>query len=320
MRTRRRLFLALAAAGVCALGIFLLTRPNPGTVIYNGKSLTDWGMQFYSPDPKAREEASAAFRAMNTNAVPPLVWLLRAKDTPSRRLIYALGLKLSQPWRRKVLLKAGPLQAESLHCAAARGLGAIGPEARGAIPALADAMRGSELQLSWEAAAALGHIGKDCVPELIGTLQHTNPIVRQAATSALTAIGPDAAPAVPALIPLLGERDEGLRSWVIACLKSIGQPALPALLQTIESQKGLAQRSAAKALIGMYVSRRSGAGPPLLKMLQDEDPASRQQALETLAAIPVRDSDMAAGIAVALNDPVLEVRVAATNAVHRVIP
>jgi HEAT repeat protein len=203
-----------------------------------------------------------------------------------------------------------------MHGAAARALAAIGPNASAAIPALVEALQGPELQIRWEAAAALGRIGKAAVPELTRTLQRaTNSMIRQAALSALTANGPDAAPALPVLISLLGERDEDVRTWVIACLSGIGRPALPDLLQTIERERGPAQRGAAKALAGFFVSRRADAGPPLLKMLQDEDPASRRQALETLAAIQLHDEAVARGVIAALSDRVLEVRQAATNAV-----
>ena len=67
----------------------------------------------------------------------------------------------------------------------------------------------------------------------------------------------------------------------------------------------------------MGVSRRL-VEPALLRMMQDEDPASRQQAMATLAAVHASDEPALAALAAALKDPVREVRAAAAGALGEI--
>jgi HEAT repeat protein len=86
---------------------------------------------------------------------------------------------------------------------AAQTLGAIGRSAADAVPALAEAMRGTNVVLCRMAAKALSQIGPPALPTLVTHLKHHDPFVRGEAAVALGWMGPAAAPAVPHLLTLL---------------------------------------------------------------------------------------------------------------------
>src|SRR6185295_7920794 len=117
------------------LACVLLTWQRSGNTYFHGKSLKDWSRQAYANDPKAK----AALKAMGSNAVPGLVELLQANDSPLRKRTWAWFPSLPQKWRHTVWTKVGPPNAVTTREAAASSLGIIGPDAKAAIPALAQA-------------------------------------------------------------------------------------------------------------------------------------------------------------------------------------
>src|SRR5262249_38715212 len=93
---------------------------------------------------------------------------------------------------------------------AAEGLGLLGPQARGAVPALAEALRDADGAVRRMAAAALGDIGphaRSAAPALIAALGDAQPGVRRRAVLALVEVG--AAEALPALSRARTDVDPG---------------------------------------------------------------------------------------------------------------
>jgi hypothetical protein len=72
-----------------------------------------------------------AIRAMGTNALPVLVWMMKAQDSP-------LKLKLRALLQRQSLIRVPYTEAGDLHVQAAFGLCALGTNANPAVPALMD--------------------------------------------------------------------------------------------------------------------------------------------------------------------------------------
>ena len=149
---------------------------------------------------------------------------------------------------------------------------------------------------------------------MLDALRNKNPDIRYAAIDGLKQLGPGAEPAIPMLLDELKEPKEEIRTAAISCLAAIGMPAVLALAQAVEHEKGPARRAAASALMSLGMGRpRRLFEPALLQMLQDEEAASRQQAIVTLAAIRATDGPAIAAITAALRDPAPVVRVAAAK-------
>jgi HEAT repeat protein len=239
--------------------------------------------------------------------------MLRNKDPFIRRQMWLWAPKVPMSFRKRILGNVKRPRAGLYHIAAMRAIEAIGPEARPAIPDLARKLQGKDLQECWDAGNALGCIGPEAVRVLIVALQSELPAVRQAALLGLKEIGPEAAQAIPAVIEKLGDRDEWVRGWAAQTLTSIGRPAIPQLLQTVENGTGEVRRGAAYALAGIYPSRRM-ATPALLKMMNDPESASREQAIATLEAIHASDEAVRRAMKSALQDSDAAVRKAAAGA------
>src|SRR5882724_11820101 len=118
----------------------MLNRP-PDAVIYNGKSLKDWALQMNASDAVSKGEATAEFRALGSNAVPGLIGLLRTKDSLLRKGIWAVAPKLPAPLKNMITAHVRPPEAVRIRSAAARSLAAIGSDAEGAVPTLAQMLR-----------------------------------------------------------------------------------------------------------------------------------------------------------------------------------
>ena len=129
---------------------------------------------------------------------------------------------------------------------AALALGAMGPDAKDAVPALIDVLKtDSDHGVRLFAAASLGAIGpdaRDSVPALIDALKADSDIVvRRTAASALGAIGPDAKDAVPALLDVLKtDGDELVRYCAGLSLGNIHarpKAVIPALIECLKMMR-----------------------------------------------------------------------------------
>ncbi len=152
-----------------------------------------------------RESAVQGLSGYGVQALPTLVRLLSHSCKYVRRnAVWGLG-KLGPDARPAV----GPLVAvlkdadPRTATGAAQTIGAVGGTAADAVPALAEAMRGTNVVLCRMAAKALSQIGQPALPTLVTHLKHHDPFVRGEAAVALGWIGPAAAAAVPHLLQLL---------------------------------------------------------------------------------------------------------------------
>jgi HEAT repeat protein len=131
-------------------------------------------------------------------------------------------------------------------------LGELGPAARDAVPALAEALEDRELSVRWDAAKALGKIGAAAaraVPALTAVLhEQDDAIVRQRAVVALGEIGPAARAAVPALIGVLKESAQHLDEHAGEALVRIGSAAVPALIEATKDGDPRVRGMAASSL------------------------------------------------------------------------
>jgi HEAT repeat protein len=152
-------------------------------------------------DAKVREAAAHAIGLMGPEALPALVEMLAHDDKYVRRhAVWAMG-------------KLGPLARPALGdlCAAlkdpdprtasgaAQSLGSLGTDGAEAVPALTEAMRGTNIVLCRLASKALSQIGTPALATLIAHLQHADPFVRGESALAIGWMGAAARTAVPFL-------------------------------------------------------------------------------------------------------------------------
>jgi HEAT repeat protein len=186
--------LALAAA---------LSGCGAGEPVQDGKPLSAWvrqAQQVRRGDAPGdgfpeRQQAFAALVKIGPPAVPALAALLRESATWDVR------------WK------------------AAEALGEIGPAARDAVPALADALRDGTQNWVVRVAAlrALARVaGADAVAPVRAALRDRDPCVRLAAALELGGLGPPARSAAPALRRALTDEDEAVRDAAARALRRLG--------------------------------------------------------------------------------------------------
>jgi HEAT repeat protein len=307
---RKRLFISFAVIGAIVLVANLVFKQQRKEVIFQGKTVNQWVKQVYAPDPKARQEALVAMKSIGSNAVPGLIKSLQAKDPLFRRT--ALWLASNLRARQAVLKKSPAPQAGLIHNAAARWLRELGPEARDAVPALAQTLR-TDRDACWEAGMALGTIGKPALPHLVAALGDKDPNVRRIAATALELLGPDATSALGPLIKALDDEKDYVRLAAGSSLSRLGPTAVPVLTNALASGDAITRRRAAKGLACIPVARAS-AEFALLEMTHDKDTACREQAIRTLSVLGMPNRKMIESYIGALNDPSKEVRLAAVQA------
>ena len=163
-------------------------------------------------DAKVREAAAQSVGQMGAAALPALSVMLDHDDKYVRRnAIWALG-KLGPQAKCALAALARGLQDADPRTAsgAAQAIGNMGDAGVDAIPALTEAMRGTNIVLCRLAAKALSRIGVPALSELIAHLQHSDPFVRGEAALAIGWIGLAALPAVPYLAQVV--RGKGSRT------------------------------------------------------------------------------------------------------------
>ncbi|MGH7193268.1 MAG: HEAT repeat domain-containing protein, partial [Candidatus Saccharimonadales bacterium] len=172
------------------------------------------------------------------------------------------------------------LKSKDLRLYAVRILAKIGPDAKEAAPALAEALKGSDGDFRREAQFVLGTFGADAapaVPELIRSLDSNDEQVRNSAIYALGKIGPAAKAALPALRGLRDSDDAFVRFAATWALVKI-DPKNPQLIAAAvtELQKGLSDerplvRLESAAALGELGAAAKAAVPELKKVATDED-------------------------------------------------
>jgi hypothetical protein len=231
--------------GVAVLaGCFCWSWSSERPLMYDGRPLDYWLSGFdeggtIGPRPDYRQ-ASVAVRQIGTNAVRPLLRLLRSQDS-------TLKLNFLKILRRQTIIKVPCIPASvkipeataafvalgsdaqsavpeliriykdqpQKRLAIASIFGSIGPPAKTAVPLLISDTAGTNASMCCQVIYALGRILEDpstVVPLLIGKLQDSNDCVRYSAVVALGAYGTNARPAVPTITVLITKEKKRLRA------------------------------------------------------------------------------------------------------------
>src|SRR5437879_2243800 len=168
MLRKKRLLVGVVIVVTCVVIFFLAPTTNhPEKLTYKGRSLEVWSQQAVQSD----TNAAAVLKELGPRAVPGLTLLLKNDEPLLRRQIWSIQSKLPSILRRLIARHIRPPNAVGTREAAAFSLGVIGLESRPAVPELVRALHDPDHRITWRAATALGHIGKDSAPLLIGSLQ-----------------------------------------------------------------------------------------------------------------------------------------------------
>jgi len=237
--------------------------------------------------PYVRRHASFALRRIGPASTPVLIDALELGGTVERRLAADIFWLLA----REVDETAVPALQRALSdpdiyvrrqaCAA---IGVVGAPARAAIPALVAALRDEDFALARSAAWALGNM-KSAAVGTVGVL--TEVLAERGdqgpAWTILVALGEFGVVSEPA-IPTIKEavrRNSDLLSPALEALVKIGPSGHAAVADFIRDERGFARRFAIEHAL------RTGIRPPGLRealeqAMQDDEPGTRQVALQTL--------------------------------------
>lgn len=311
MKKQRFIWLILLLLSLVFAAVLISRPENP--VAYQGKDVWQWTVQLNSLSQPQRDEAAAALRQLGSGAVPELLKKLWAEESIPRKVRQWLATWLPARAGHALTKDLQRISFPNIHSMAANGLRALGTNANAAVPALVEVMCGSDLQLTWDAAAALVATREPAVPGLIPLLEEKKSHVRHAAAYALGEIGPPAVTAVPALIRRLSDENPNVRASTLYTLSRIGPIAGPMVLKMVGENRGEERRTAAMALAALQ-PRQLLALPALVDMSHDSDPESRRAAIEAMTLLHLTHHDAISVYLNGLNDAYSLVRLAATHA------
>jgi HEAT repeat protein len=260
----KRVYIALALFTVALVGVIVWQAGQQREPVYQGKPLSEWlktyaKLRHGGDHPpalmKLEWKADEAVRQIGSNAIPTLLRLLKAKDSPLKLMLVGLA-------KRQHIIKIEFLPADRWNQAGFGGfevletnaqsavpaligivnqnishdsqsytietLGLLGPAAKAAVPTLLQCATNADRNIRFQAILALGKIHAEperFVPALTTALHDTDSNVRSLALGLLGRFGLDAKPAVPALIESLNDRDTVIRRYATNALKAIDPEA-----------------------------------------------------------------------------------------------
>ena len=246
---------------------------------WQGKKLSQWLTNCNSDDPRdLSESARQAIRAMGTNALPPLLRMVARKDSSA-----LLRLRV---WAGKgsIIRQLTPPSHYISRISAAAGIEALGREAAPAAPELIKLLNAD--QTFYPAALALGAIGPPAIPSLARALTNRSALTRIGALQALDFMH-GAEDAIPDLLRSLDDSDPVVREGAALTLGDMRkQPdrVVPKLMERLADTNTSVRADAAIA-IGLFEAQGRMAVPKLLALQNDSSAEVRQQATAALEKV-----------------------------------
>jgi len=277
--------LAALAAILLAGGLGLYVWLDARETRLQGRSVRAWAFAYLGPDAPRREEAAQVLRSAQDGAVRALVRMVRPPDPPLTPLLKFAEGRLPEPIVRFLRLRIRPADASAARIAGAYALGLLGPQAEPAVPHLAELLRRGQPAERWAAATALGRIATPAAVRVcVDLLAATNLSLHHPAVYALGEMGSAAAEAAPLLIQALGHPEGAVRASAADALGRVSHEPSRIFLAAAQAGPSNARREAMQALQRNPPPPRAGV-PVLLELLEDPDPAIRDQAAQTLRRI-----------------------------------
>jgi hypothetical protein len=244
---------------------FFMRVPEP---VYQGKRLSAWLAESKSDGPGSAlpQPSLVAVRHMGTNALPFLVRMLTAKDSSLKRPLVSSKF-LTPP--------------EISHKRALAAFRSLGPDAKGAIPLLADSL--SNKSAATDSAVALTFIGPEALAPLVSAFRELDKTSRFELVDSLGNNFFNYPANIPFLIECLGDKDPGVRAEAARFLgegRGVGSfskdtvQVVQALARALDDKDARVRAQAAVSLRYHGVDPKAGISAPAVP-LQEADTASR---------------------------------------------
>lgn len=279
---KRRLLIALFVLVVVVAGLWLLHVRSERRASYQGKHVRAWAQQLYTTyEPTGTNAAAVAFRALGSNAVPPLRSLLHLRDPLYEKALLKYARHLPAKPRVYLFQKIKPGHTIEYRLGAVRALGVLGPTAIEALPDMLEVLSDKDARVRWTVAQTIFRLGPEAVAAVIPLTTNADVNVRHAAVYALGEARTNALPAVPALIRCLLDPNEAVRGSALYSLSRVGFPAVPKALElAVTSPDPQMQNAAFRSLVALRPPPGRMLASPL--MITTNTPEIRRMALMTL--------------------------------------
>ena len=238
-------------------------------------------------DNRSDSTARTAIKEMGANALPELRGVLQRDDSPLRKHIAAW--LSGHPWLKAKLNLRPAAEVRRAH--ALDAVTCLGPDAKPALPGILPFVTNQSSQLRIRALFALKSIGPDLqrvrpvVPSLIQALGGGEWTMRVASLGALEALKPPPPEAVPAVLKLANDSNEMVRAgaihYLVAQTNAIVIPLLDKQLHDQDSYT----ITAAASQIGVFGAAASASAPRLRQLLDNPVLTVRQAASNALLGI-----------------------------------
>lgn len=264
-RRRRTLMLSLLAVISFAGLAWLLRNPSPSEPVYKGLRLREWLAQ-NQDGTYVHDGAEDAVRQIGTNAIPTLLQMLRAHDSP-------LKLKLMELAQKQHVIPIHWAPAEYQAMAAQDAFYILGPIASNAVPGLIqifkDRISDSSRSLATLSLFDISPASDAAIPVMAKTLMDSNSPAdaRVDAAQALAIMSSQPQLAVPALIHGLADPEPQVRALSAESLGSYGTNAeatVPALVNLWKDTNTDVWENTADALLDIdpQAAAKLGILPP----------------------------------------------------------
>lgn len=232
---------------------------------HDGRPLSHWLEDLRAENPVVRTNGAVAIRKIGTNALPHLIQLIETPDSSLSPLKQkANDLLWRQSWIQFRFRRPYERRSDGL-----RGLAALGPEAKAAIPNVAKLL--DQESHSSFAAYVLHLIGSEAVPSLQTALTNKSEATRRHAAGALGLSRSESA--VPDLLQMLKAPEFLEKNAAVRALSRFpGQADLivPAFMDCLDNSDSTFRSNAARALLE-FGDNAWPAIPKLLRLVENPD-------------------------------------------------
>lgn len=242
-RIRTVLLLLVVAATAGALLWFTVDSAPPEPTC-QGRKLGFWLELLYAKYPPAPghshvsdyKTAYAAVRKVGTNAIPTLLFMLRATNAQWK-------LEFHKPSGSLKFWRIDNTPAEDLNAEAACGFQCLGADAKAAVPAIIKIYeaRLSDSSERWSSYAlgAMGPCASPAVPALLCGATNANPQLRKNSLIALAGMHAEPELTVAALTNAFTDPDPDVRKWACNRFGLLGQEAWEARARALRALEPL---------------------------------------------------------------------------------